>query len=113
MIKFTKEEKAVLIFLIAALFAGSAVMYYKKISPHSAETFEFKESKKKYSEKININKATKEELTGIRGVGPVLAGRIISYREKNGYFRRAEEIKNIKGIGGKTYEKIRKQIILE
>jgi len=112
-IKFTKEERAVLLFLLAALFAGSAVMYYKKVSPLPAETFEFKESKKEYSKKININKAAKEELTLIKGVGPALAGRIISYREKNGDFKKAEEIKNIRGIGEKTFEKIKKQITLE
>ena len=59
MIKFTKEEKTVLVFLLAALFAGSAVMYYKKISPHRAKSFEFKQSKKEYSKKININKTSK------------------------------------------------------
>lgn len=113
MIKFTKEEKRVLLFLLAVLFVGAAVMYYKKLSPAPSQTFEFNEAKKEYSEKININKATKEELTQIRGVGPVLAGRIISYREKYGHFRRAEEIKNIKGIGEKTYEKIKRDIALE
>jgi len=112
-IRFTKEEKTVLLFLLAALFVGAAVMYYKKVSPASEQAFKFKESKKEYSEKININKATKEELTRIRGVGGVLAGRIISYREKYGYFRRTEDIKNIKGIGEKTYEKIKRGIALE
>ena len=74
MIRFTKEEKTVLLFLLAALFVGAAVMYYKKVSPASEQAFKFKESKKEYSEKININKATKEELTRIRGVGVCLPG---------------------------------------
>lgn len=113
MSRFTKEEKTVLIFLLAALLTGSAVMYYKKIFPVPAEIFEFKGSKKEYPKKININKAALEELTRIKGVGPVLAGRIVSYREKNGDFRKTEEIKNVKGIGEAKYEKIRLEIALE
>jgi len=113
MIKFTKEEKTVLLFLLAALFVGSAVMYCKKMFPLSVKAIEFGEPEEKNAKKININKATGDVLTGIRGVGPVLAGRIIRYREKNGDFRMLEEIKKVKGIGEKTYEKIKKQITLE
>lgn len=99
--------------MLFALFVGAAVMYYKKTFPCSLQAFEFNITKNEHLEKININKATKEELARIKGVGSVLAGRIISYREKWGYFRKVEDIKNIKGIGGKTYEKIKEQVALE
>lgn len=57
--------------------------------------------------KININTATSSLLQEIPGVGPVTAEKIISYREQNGYFRSIGDIKNVSGIGDKTYEKMK------
>ena len=59
--------------------------------------------------KININKASKEELTTLTGIGESIASRIISYREKNP-FTSIEELKNVSGIGEKVYEKIKDSI---
>ena len=59
---------------------------------------------------ININTAGPEELQLIPGVGPAIAGRIIEYREDHGQFQSIEEIKNVKGIGDKTLEKIKDHI---
>lgn len=54
--------------------------------------------------KVDINKASSEELQQIKGVGPALAEKIISYREQNGKFKNIEELKNVSGIGDKKYE---------
>ena len=51
-----------------------------------------------------------EELQKISGIGEVKAKGIIQYREKNGGFNSIEEIKNIDGIGEKTFEKMKDQI---
>ena len=59
---------------------------------------------------ININTADEEELKKIRGVGPVLAKRILEYRTNNGAFQAIEDIKKVKGIGAKTFEKMRDSI---
>lgn len=56
--------------------------------------------------KININKASKEELTELPGIGPVLAQRIIVFREKRGYFSSFQDILKVKGIGEKKLQKI-------
>lgn len=56
---------------------------------------------------ININSADSTDLQKIPGVGPATAAKIIAYREQNGYFRRKEDIKNVSGIGDKTYEKMK------
>lgn len=48
---------------------------------------------------ININTAGKEALTELPGIGEVLAGRIIAYREENGPFQAIEEITKVEGIG--------------
>ena len=48
---------------------------------------------------ININTADIEELDQLPGIGEVLAGRIIAYREEHGPFRIVEDITNVSGIG--------------
>ena len=60
--------------------------------------------------KININTANLEELEQIMGVGPVIAQRIIDYRNEHGPFQRIEDIKNVKGIGDATFEKMKDEI---
>ena len=55
---------------------------------------------------LNINTATAAELEALPGVGPVLAARIIAYREENGGFRAVEELTKVEGMGGKTLEDI-------
>lgn len=64
----------------------------------------------KPSGKVNINKATKDELKTIPGIGDVTAQKIIDYREANNGFTRIEDIKKIDRIGEKTFEKIKDKI---
>lgn len=51
------------------------------------------------SERVNLNTATAEELTRLKGVGDTLGERIVAYREEHGPFRRVEEITRVSGIG--------------
>ncbi|MEK9180529.1 MAG: helix-hairpin-helix domain-containing protein [Patescibacteria group bacterium] len=60
--------------------------------------------------KININTASAGELLLLRGVGSAKADAIIVYREKNGLFRRIEDIMNVSGIGPAVFEGFRDQI---
>lgn len=64
----------------------------------------------KGSEKININKASMEELIKLPGIGQVKAGDIISFREKNGKFKNIDDIILVKGIGQATFDKIKELI---
>ena len=59
------------------------------------------------AEKVNINKATVEQLMEIKGIGQSYAERIVEYREKNGPFEKIEDIMNVKGIGEKKFEAIK------
>ena len=58
---------------------------------------------------VNINIASKEELTTLNGIGEVMAGRIIEYRQ-SGRFKSKEDIKKVKGIGDGIYAKIKDSI---
>jgi len=59
------------------------------------------------SDRVNINNASEKELEELPGIGPTLAGRIVSYREKSGGFRSVEELKQVTGIGEKKFAEIK------
>ena len=62
--------------------------------------------------KININKATGQQLAVIKGIGEMKAQAIIDYREVNGDFVDVNELVNVKGIGQATLKKIQPFVIL-
>jgi len=62
--------------------------------------------------KVNINTATIDELVTLNGIGPVKAQAIIDYRNSKGKFKKIEEITNVKGIGVKTFEKIKDNLYI-
>lgn len=62
-------------------------------------------------EKVNINTADENTLSeNLTGIGPAIAERIISYRNHYGGFQTIDELKNVKGIGEKIFEKIKDNI---
>lgn len=63
--------------------------------------------------KMNINKASLQELDQLPGIGPAIAQSIIDYRETTGGFKAIEDIKNIPKIGEKRYEQIKDLIIVK
>lgn len=65
------------------------------------------------STRININTATLEELVALPGVGETIAARIIAYREENGPFYDIGALREVKGIGDKTLEKLAPYICVE
>lgn len=62
---------------------------------------------------INLNTATRPELISLPGIGESTADKIISYRESNKKFNKAEDIMNVSGIGKKKFDKLRSHIKAE
>ena len=56
---------------------------------------------------VNLNTATVEQLATIPGVGPKMAERIIDYRQKNGGFKKVEDLMNVSGVGEKSFLKMK------
>lgn len=140
MLNLTRQEKLVIEFLVLFLIIGSGIrLYRERIRPQpankQAEIALFKKlaeesqpndssfspkSKRTSSRpstkptgKINLNSATKSELMTLPKIGAVTAERIIAYRQEQGGFKSIEELKNIKGIGPKTFELIKGEVTIE
>ncbi|MDW7680134.1 MAG: ComEA family DNA-binding protein [bacterium] len=147
---FTKQEKSIILFLLAGIMVGAGVKIFKlgfsdSSVPDNGEYTKIeqqfqararqidslksltayntpdvdgglltsaKASKRDVPilEKVDINNAELEALILLPQIGPVLAKRIIDYRNKNGKFQTVDDIKKVKGIGEKKYNKIKPYI---
>jgi len=109
MLDFSKPERhLILVFLTVGLvFVG--LSYFQKVSPKN--NLEIVSAEGHYAA-ININKAMPEQLERLPGIGPVLAQDIVSYREESGRFKKLQDIKKVKGIGDKKFEKIKDLITI-
>ena len=56
---------------------------------------------------VNLNTATAADFEKLPGIGPAMAVRIVEYRQKNGAFKKVEELMNVQGIGEKTFLRLK------
>ena len=59
---------------------------------------------------VNLNSASQAQLETLPGIGAAAAKRIIEYRQKSGPFKKIEELMNVKGIGEKSFLKLKPHI---
>ena len=59
---------------------------------------------------VNINTASAAELDTLPGIGAKTAARIVEYRQKNGPFKKVEELMNVRGVGEKNFLKLKAQL---
>lgn len=62
---------------------------------------------------VNINRATREELATLPGIGLGIAARIVEHRERYGAFRRAEHLLVVRGISERRFEVLRARVTIE
>ena len=121
MFNLEKLEKIVIACLVSALVMGLGVAWYKKshlsvnvrVAKFDVDPRYIDGTASKEKAKININEASLEELMRLKGVGEVLAGRIVDYRSSKGPFYSIDQIKNVKGMGDALFNKIKDAIQVE
>jgi competence protein ComEA len=61
---------------------------------------------------LDLNTASKDDLVALSGIGPAKAQAIIDYRSQHGGFKSLDELKDVKGIGARRYEKLKPELTL-
>ncbi len=110
------KERTALVFLVAVLLVGAGVAVHRRhvqarrlaaspiVVENPADTTDVDTGL------LDLNRAKKYELEALPGIGPVLAGRIIDYRERHGGFSSVSELRNVAGIGPKRYAVLREMV---
>uniref|UniRef100_UPI0035624A26 ComEA family DNA-binding protein n=1 Tax=Marinobacter sp. TaxID=50741 RepID=UPI0035624A26 len=62
---------------------------------------------------LDLNQASAEELVQLDGIGPVYAERIVDYRDENGPFDSVDQLTDVNGIGPKTLDNLRDQLLVD
>ena len=96
------SRRVVALSVLAALAAGPALALVAPVAVSAAAV-----------EKINVNTASVKELQKLEGVGRGVAQRIVEYREANGPFKRAEDLRKVEGFGTATWERNRERIVVK
>jgi competence protein ComEA len=92
--------------VLALLFAGIGHAQDRGMGSGTS-----KPGKATASAPVNLNTATAADLRTLPNVGPATAARIIEYRQKNGGFKKIEDLMNVKGIGEKSFLKLKPMIV--
>jgi competence protein ComEA len=61
---------------------------------------------------VNLNTASMSQLEGLPGIGKAVAERILEYRQKSGGFKKVEELMNVRGIGEKSFLKLKPLVMV-
>jgi competence protein ComEA len=99
----------------AITFAAIAVLLAAQpqvVAAQSSRSSSRSAAKPAVTSPININTASAAELEALPGIGAKTAARIVEYRQKNGPFKKLEELMNVRGVGEKNFLKLKPQITI-
>jgi competence ComEA-like helix-hairpin-helix protein len=113
-----RREKAVLLLVTAAFLVGVGISYCKRAGlRHQAALNPIAVATDTSAAclpdsvgtplPVDLNQATPRQLDGLPGIGPVLAGRIVEYRQRKGGFHSVSELRAVSGIGEKRYSALK------
>lgn len=109
MLCLTRQERGVLVFLLAVCLAGTGLDFLskQKTLPLPAAGIASRLGK------VDLNKADKETLVAIPGIGEKTACRMIDYRRAVGRFQSLDEVKNVKGMNASRLERLKEYVFVE
>ncbi len=104
MIGFTRQERLVVSVLALIIFIGSMIHYVLKEYPQLNDIVNLIDGDELYS-KVDLNTASYDELLALPFIGPYTAQQIIDYRKAKGSFTSVDQLKQVRGVKEKNYEK--------
>ena len=98
---------------LAQRISDEALVYVPTKEEVTSQEAHSNASNTKENKKVNLNKASLEELKQVKGLGAKRAQDIIDHRESNGNFKSVNDLKKVSGIGAKTIEKLKEYVTVD
>ena len=98
---------------LAQRISDEALVYVPTKEETTSQEAHSNASNTKENKKVNLNKASLEELKQVKGLGGKRAQDIIDHRETNGKFKSVDDLKKVSGIGAKTVEKLKEYVTVD